>query len=66
MRQQDIVVVEENDNKGVSKYLQHLRIEFDICLINKMCDFPAIPSPAQNHYSIVIFRTENIVNREER
>ena len=52
---QKILLIGKNDNKGVSKYLQHLRIEFDICLINKMCDFPAIPSPAQNHYSIVIF-----------
>ena len=52
---QKVLLIAKNDNKGVSRYLQQLRIEFDLCLINQICDFPAFSSPAQEHYSIIIF-----------
>ena len=39
----------------IAKFLQHLRIEFDVCYLQQKCILPGYYLPATYHYSLIIF-----------
>ena len=50
-----VLLFVDRDNVILVKYLQHLRIEFDICYSQRKCKLPALYLPAAHHFSVVIF-----------
>ena len=49
-----LLVVQKYDGI-IAKFLQHLRIEFDVCYLQQKCILPGYYLPATYHYSLIVF-----------
>ena len=50
-----VLLVVQKYNGIIAKFLQHLRIEFDVCYLQQKCILPGYYLPATYHYSLIVF-----------